>query len=166
MSNISRKDYLELLNRQPSKVKIKQKQGKTSIMGGVNAELGSPTQIGLKSNPRAFSKSKYRNIRTVVDGISFMSKKEAQRYCELKIALASGVIVDLELQPVFELQESFIDKDNKKIRSIIYRADFRFIETETNLTIIEDTKGYFTEIFKIKEKLFKKKYPKLILRIL
>jgi hypothetical protein len=158
--NINRADYLELLKRQAKDSdRMPQNRTKRAILATEGGNLSKyPTKVKKAS--------KYHNIRTVVDGISFMSKKEAQRYCELKIALAGGVIVDLELQPVFELQESFIDKDNKKIRSIIYRADFRFIETETNLTIIEDTKGYFTEIFKIKEKLFKKKYPKLILRIL
>ena len=41
---------------------------------------------------------KYRSKRTVVDGITFDSKKEANRYCELKLLEKSGEIKNLELQ--------------------------------------------------------------------
>ena len=35
---------------------------------------------------------KYRSKRTVIDGITFDSKKEANRYCELKLLEKSGEI--------------------------------------------------------------------------
>jgi hypothetical protein len=47
--------------------------------------------------------NKYRNIKTIVDGITFASKKEAKRYSELKLLERAGMITDLELQPAFNL---------------------------------------------------------------
>ena len=46
---------------------------------------------------------KYRSKRTVVDGITFDSKKEANRYCELKLLEKSGEIKNLELQKKYIL---------------------------------------------------------------
>ena len=43
--------------------------------------------------------SKYRNVKTEVDGILFASKKEARRYSELKLLERAGEIAHLELQP-------------------------------------------------------------------
>src|SRR5690606_369436 len=64
-------------------------------------------QMSAKEYRDAFAKerkpSKYRNVRTTVDGITFDSKREAERYGELKTMEAAGVISDLELQPRFPL---------------------------------------------------------------
>jgi dsDNA-binding SOS-regulon protein len=46
-------------------------------------------------------KNKYNAKKTVVDGITFHSKKEADRYCELRLLQKAGQISHLELQPVF-----------------------------------------------------------------
>lgn len=40
--------------------------------------------------------SKYRAKKTVVDGIIFDSKKEADFYCELKMLKMGGVVKDFE----------------------------------------------------------------------
>ena len=47
-----------------------------------------------------FGKSKYRAVKTEVDGIMFDSKKEAARYVELKEKLDAGIIQDLKLKLV------------------------------------------------------------------
>jgi hypothetical protein len=47
--------------------------------------------------------SKYRSRRTTVDGITFHSAKEANRYVDLKLLERCGKIANLELQPFFEL---------------------------------------------------------------
>jgi len=91
-------------------------------------------------------RSKYRNIKTVVDGIKFDSKKEAKRYQELKLLEKAGEITDLELQPRFNLIVN-----GKKICA--YIADFRY--TSRDKTIIEDVKGMRTPIYKLKKKLMK-----------
>lgn len=93
----------------------------------------------------------------------FDSAKEAKRYKELKLLEQAGEINNLELQPHFLLQESF-RKNDKTYRKIEYVADFKY--TENGKTIVEDVKGLQTEVFKIKHKLFEKKYPELELRII
>ena len=45
--------------------------------------------------------AKYNNIKTVIDGIIFDSKKEAKRYSELKLLEKAGLIGSLQLQVKF-----------------------------------------------------------------
>lgn len=107
--------------------------------------------------------SKYKNKKTQIDMYIFDSTKEAKRYRELKLLEMAGEISNLELQPRFLLQESF-KKNGKTYRKIEYVADFKYIEK--GKTIVEDVKGLQTDVFKIKHKLFEKKYPELELRII
>lgn len=101
-------------------------------------------------------KSKYSAVKTKVNGIKFDSKKEARRYKELKILEKADEIKSLELQPRFLLQEKF-KYNGKTIRKIEYVADFRYIDEKGN-TVVEDVKGMKTEVYKIKKKIFLKKY--------
>lgn len=107
--------------------------------------------------------SKYKNKKTQIDMYIFDSTKEAKRYRELKLLEMAGEISNLELQPRFLLQESF-KKNGKTYRKIEYVADFKYIEK--GKTKVEDVKGLQTDVFKIKHKLFEKKYPDLELRII
>lgn len=107
--------------------------------------------------------NKYRNKKVIIDGKEFDSIQESKRYKELKLLLKAGKISNLELQPRFLLQESF-RKNGKTFRKIEYIADFQYIENEKK--IVEDVKGMLTDVFKIKHKLFEKKYPELELRII
>ena len=107
--------------------------------------------------------NKYRNQKTQMDMYVFDSAKEAQRYRELTLLERAGEISNLELQPRFLLQESF-KKNGKTYRKIEYVADFRY--AENGKTIVEDVKGLQTDVFKIKHKLFEKKYPELELKII
>lgn len=107
--------------------------------------------------------SKYKNKKTQIDMYVFDSAKEAKRYKELKYLEMAGKISNLELQPRFLLQESF-RKNGKTYRKIEYVADFKYIEKDK--TIVEDVKGLQTDVFKIKHKMFEKKYPDLELRII
>ena len=104
---------------------------------------------------------KYHNKKTVLDGIKFDSKLEAERYAQLKMMERAGVIRDLELQPSFELLPSF-RKNGKTWRRTVYKADFRYILAEDDSYIIEDVKGsttVITGVFRLKQKLFEYKYP-------
>jgi hypothetical protein len=100
-------------------------------------------------------KHKFNAKKTEVDGIKFASKKEAKRYSELKLLASQGKITDLKLQPVFELIPSF-KCDNKTIRRIKYIADFYYCQN--GVEVVEDCKGFRTEVYKIKKKLFLYKY--------
>lgn len=95
--------------------------------------------------------SKYRNVKTEVDGIVFDSKKEAARYGELKLLAKVGRIINLELQPKFH-----IVINGQKICS--YIADFAYHNTETAEPVVEDVKGMKTSVYKLKKKLIKALY--------
>jgi hypothetical protein len=107
--------------------------------------------------------NKYRNKKVIVEDYGFDSIQESRRYKELKLLLKARQISNLELQPHFLLQDSF-KKNGKTYRKIEYIADFKYIEE--GKTIVEDVKGMQTDVFKLKRKLFEKKYPDLELRII
>mgnify|MGYP002761699881 FL=1 len=111
---------------------------------------------------------KYHNTKTVLDGIKFDSKLEAERYAQLKILERAGVIRDLELQPKYELIPSF-RKNGKTWRKTVYKADFRYILADGDRIIIEDVKGstaVITDVFRLKQKLFEYRYPELTIKII
>ena len=99
--------------------------------------------------------SKYGAKKVEVDGIKFDSKKEANRYQVLKLMEQAGAIQNLELQKRFELIPSF-KVDGKTIRGITYKADFCYYEN--GQYVVEDVKGYRTEVYKLKAKLFAYRY--------
>lgn len=99
--------------------------------------------------------NKYKNKKVVIDNILFDSKKEANYYTYLKLLEKAGKIKNLELQKKFILQDKF-NLNGKTYRAITYVADF--VYEEKGQTHVVDTKGYRTEVYKIKKKLFAKKY--------
>lgn len=107
--------------------------------------------------------SKYNNKKTQVDMYVFDSIAESKRYKELALLEKAGKITGLELQPRFLLQEAF-RKNGKTYRKIEYIADFQYIEN--GQVIVEDVKGKETEVFKLKRKLFEKKYTELELKLI
>ena len=97
-----------------------------------------------------------------VDMKVFDSALEAKRYRQLVLLERAKAIKNLQLQVPFLLQEGF-RKNGKTYRKIEYIADF--VYEENGKTVVEDTKGVKTEVFKIKQKLFEYKYPNLSIRI-
>ncbi len=89
---------------------------------------------------------KYSNRITVVDGIRFHSKKEADRYGELTYMQKAGEIKHLELQKSFELKVNGVKIGN-------YRADFYYLDTQNHEWVVEDVKGFHTHVYRIKKKL-------------
>lgn len=97
------------------------------------------------------SRPKYGNKKTVVDGITFDSKWESQRYLYLKSLEKAGRVQNLELQPRF-----LIIINGQKICT--YVADFRYDKEDAEGNwehIVEDAKGVETTEFKLKKKLMK-----------
>ena len=94
-------------------------------------------------------RNKYRAIKTIVDDITFDSKKEAKRYSQLKLMLKAKAIFDLKLQPKFDL----IIND---IKIGFYKADFEYIENGER--VVEDVKGMKTPIYNLKKKMIKAIY--------
>lgn len=106
--------------------------------------------------------NKYNATKTTLDGISFHSKAEANRYAELKMLEKAGEIKDLTLQPLFELQSKFIDKSGVKQRAITYKADFQYYDKRYNGIVVEDVKGFKTKEYELKKKMFLMKYPQYV----
>lgn len=92
--------------------------------------------------------NKYRNIKTVIDGITFASKAEAWRYLELMALKKAMVISDLVLQPKWAMKVNGV-----KICS--YVADFAYREKGNFWLIVEDVKGIKTPVYRLKKKLMK-----------
>jgi hypothetical protein len=107
--------------------------------------------------------SKYKNRKTTLDGIEFDSQKEANHYAKLKLLQKAGEIEKIELQPEFELLPRF-KKNGKTYRPIIYIADFKVTYADGTVEVI-DVKGYKTEVFRLKQKMFEYKYPEYSLKI-
>lgn len=107
--------------------------------------------------------NKFKNKKVVVDEIEFDSKKEANRYRQLKLLENAGVIEGLELQKVYELQPSF-KKNGKTYRKITYKADFSYFDNEKGKYIVEDVKGFKTDVYKLKKKLFEYRFKELELK--
>lgn len=97
--------------------------------------------------------AKYRNKKTVIDGMTFDSKKEARRYSELLLLERAGAIHNLQTQVKYVLIPSQRDPVTGKVieRECAYKADF--VYTENGETVIEDTKGFRTKDYIIKRKL-------------
>ena len=101
--------------------------------------------------------SKYNSKKTVVDGQTFDSKKEANRYQELVLLEKAGVIKNLSRQVKFVLIPSQRDKNGKVIeRECSYKADFKY--EEDGKTVVEDVKGFRTKEYIIKRKLLLYQY--------
>lgn len=98
--------------------------------------------------------SKYKNIKCEIDGIKFDSKKEAARYCELKLLQKAGKISGLELQKVFVLAPSVVINGRKK-PALKYICDF-FYANHLRGFVVEDVKGgILTPAYIIKRHLMK-----------
>ena len=94
-------------------------------------------------------RNKYRAIKTIVDDITFDSKKEARRYVQLKLLVKAGVVTTLELQPRYDLIIN-------TVKCGFYKADFRYFENGKE--VVEDVKGMKTPVYNLKKKLIKAIY--------
>lgn len=106
---------------------------------------------------------KYKNRKTVIDGIPFDSRKEANRYVELYLMQKAGEISDLQMQVKYVLvpaqresdvvgKRGGIKKGKVIEKECVYIADFVYKDVDGN-TIVEDTKGFRTKDYVIKRKL-------------
>lgn len=103
--------------------------------------------------------NKLGNISITIDGITFQSRREGNRYCELKLLQRAGKISNLELQKRYELipaQYEVIEigeyykngskkgqPKTKKVcveQAVDYVADF--VYEENGKTVVEDSKGF------------------------
>lgn len=112
------------------------------------------------------SHSKYKAKKVTVNGQTFDSKKEYQRYCELSLLERAGKITNLERQVKFVLIPAQYEPDSVGVRGgvrrgkclereVSYVADF--VYDQDGKQVVEDVKGYRRgtaySVFTIKRKL-------------
>ena len=109
--------------------------------------------------------SKYGNHKITIDNITFDSTGEGLRYKELKLLEKTGQITDLQLQKKFIIVPEIREPDTvgsrggvkkgKLIQSAAYYiADFVYYDKNGKL-VVEDFKGFKTDLYKLKKKLMK-----------
>jgi hypothetical protein len=81
--------------------------------------------------------NKYHNKKVTVDGLTFDSIKEANRWQELRLMERAGKITGLSRQLRIEIVQK-----TKLHRARHYVADFVYFDKEHGKTIYEDVKGY------------------------
>lgn len=131
-----------------------------------------------RKDPQAAKPSKYRSVKTVVDGVTFDSKKEAHRYQELKLMQHAGQIRDLRWQPRYVLFALVLDQADirdanagviSQRRHVVceYVADFDYLAAHDVVgqviwrTVVEDVKSPATrkkEVYRLKRKMMEAQY--------
>ena len=116
-----------------------------------------PTQarslVDMRDNPRQRERRKYANEVTMVDGVRFDSRAEANRFVELRKREQEGEIAELQRQVKFELIPATDRPTGGKERAAHYIADFVYLRVRTGARIVEDVKGASTPEFRLKRKL-------------
>lgn len=99
------------------------------------------------------ARSKFRNVRTVVEGRTFDSKREAHRYQQLQLLERNGEVRAIRCQVPYQLRVNgiFICR---------YYADFVYEEMRNSewREVVEDVKGYRTPLYQLKKKLLQACY--------
>lgn len=122
--------------------------------------------------------TKVRSKKVIFNGIKFDSKKECKYYQYLLALKNAGDIKEIELQPRFLLIEGFRHEAKEspleakssgfehnqikgKLRDTTYTADFRVILKNGKEIVIDvkSSKKFQDEVYRIKKKMFLKKYP-------
>jgi hypothetical protein len=94
---------------------------------------------------------KYGAKACTVDGQRFASRKEAGRYVELRLLERGGRISDLQTQVRYPLEVNGILITH-------YVADFKYFDKDKREWVVEDSKGFQTDVFKLKQKLVRACY--------
>jgi hypothetical protein len=145
----SSKDYQALLKASNQKIdKIRTKESQS-----------------LPGHGPAGSVGKFGNQITAAHGKLYHSKGEAERASQLKYMEMAGDILHLEEQTPFSLSIYCPIKDDL-IHICTYIPDFSYYpkacwngNKDTSIRILEDFKGYATDVYKIKRKLLETIIP-------
>ena len=104
----------------------------------------SGADCSFAKTPKA---AKYKNRKVELDGHTFDSQREANRYLELKLLVRAGDITDLKLQVPFECQSEGVLIET-------YIADFTYTDRAGN-SVVEDAKGCITPTYRRKRRWMK-----------
>lgn len=105
----------------------------------------------------------HKRVKIVHNGVPYTldSKREYEVYQELALLEKAGEIRNLKIHPRYEL----IPK-NSDFRSISYEGDYEYEDSYLDgnkrhwlkSKIVLDVKGWHTELFKLKQKMFRHRY--------
>lgn len=100
------------------------------------------------------SENKYHNKKVAIDGMTFDSRKEYNRWVELLWLQQEGLVRDLKRQVKYVLIP--VQKISGKVveRECAYIADFVYFDVKKNTEVVEDTKSPAT---RTKEYIIKRK---------
>lgn len=112
--------------------------------GVVRVQTDKPSAA---STEKPAKKSKYRNVKTTVDGQTFDSKLEAGRYGKLVLMQKAGEISNLTCQVTFRLEVN-------GVLICKYIADFTYNENDGSF-VVEDAKGVRTPKFIVQKNLMR-----------
>lgn len=98
-----------------------------------------------------FRQNKYKAKKVKMDGMTFDSQKEANRWFSLRLLERAGKIQNLKRQVRIEI----VPKSDFG-RALYYIADF--VYKEDGKTVVEDSKGFRTDVYKLKKRLVAEKY--------
>lgn len=115
------------------------------------AASSGATGIGHPSAPTRKA-SKYGNERLTVNGETFDSRREMERYFHLLVLQRAGHISQLERQVVFILAPAVVIGGRKR-PPLKYVADFTYVERGAMVKTVEDVKGVVTKEYRIKRHL-------------
>lgn len=116
--------------------------------GGRQASVAPKSGSVAVTNVLGAVRRKYGNVPTVVDGVTFDSKREAERYLSLRDDFRAGRISDLEVHPRFPLVVHEQDCG-------VYEGDFAYIDAH-GVRVVEDVKSAATRklpTYRLKAKL-------------
>jgi hypothetical protein len=128
-----------------------------------NCTARMPGDYAPQAAPAGRQRNKYNAVKVKLDGYTFDSKFEAERYLELRAMQKSGTIAGLVVHPEFLLQNAF-QSAYTVVRPIIYEADFAY--KREGKTCVEDVKGTATKVWAMKAKLFEKMFPNLVFSVI
>ena len=98
--------------------------------------------------------NKYGAQKTTFQGQTFDSKREAERFAELRYMQMGKLISGLTCQYKFVLVPEQRDENGKLLeRAVTYIADFVYTDLKTGELVVEDAKGAKTKDYIIKRKL-------------
>ena len=119
-------------------------------------------------------KSKYHNEPVTIDGVRYDSKGEYLSWNFLKLMELAGQISNLRYHVKYELIPAITKevvvhlktKDKVVTKTVqaaqYYEADFVYTVTKTGEEVVEDFKGFETDLFRFKAALFFYIYKKQI----
>lgn len=195
MARFTQEEFKEFLARHPHLTVDGGLKGQKSTVEKAAQDTLSGQKRSVHGDMRSSSskRKKYGNMRVTVvadgtavfesvciangqpfpkGGLVFDSEKEHSRWRELTTLQAAGFISGLELQKDLVILPPTTTPSGEKIRAVGYKADFYYTRLDGTV-VVEDVKGrnkktgkvIETQVFTLKWKLLKCKYPEYLFRI-